>query len=50
MKKLFVAPGVKKFLKGSQNGSEWTGSEKTQTLMKENFEIFSKYKDLLIKK
>ncbi|SEA77226.1 Tripartite-type tricarboxylate transporter, receptor component TctC [Desulfuromusa kysingii] len=41
-------PDVKKFLKGNQIGSDWTGPEKTQELMRQNFEAFSKYKDLMV--
>ncbi len=41
--------GVKKFLKGNQIGSDWTGPEKTQQMMRENYEIFTKYKDLMVK-
>lgn len=42
--------GVKKFLKGNKIGSEWTGPEKMQQLMNENFEIFNEYKGLMVKK
>ncbi len=41
--------GVKKFLAGNQIGSDWTGPEKTQAMMKENYEIFIKYKNLMVK-
>lgn len=39
---------VKKLLKGNQIGSDWTGPEKTQQMMQQNFEVFSKYKDLMV--
>ncbi len=41
---------VKKFLRGNHIGSEWTGPEKTQRMMNENFEIFNQYKGLMVKK
>ena len=41
---------VKKFLKRSDIGYDWIGPGKTQKLMDENFEIFSQYKGLMVKK
>lgn len=41
---------VKKFLKGNNIGSDWTGPEKTQQLMNENYQIFNEYKGLMVKK
>lgn len=41
---------VKKFLKGNNIGSEWTGPEKMQQLMNENFQIFNEYKGLMVRK
>lgn len=41
---------VKKFLKGNNIGSEWTGPDKMQELMNENFQIFNEYKGLMVKK
>lgn len=41
---------VKKFLKGNNIGSEWTGPDKMQQLMNENYEIFNEYKGLMVKK
>lgn len=41
---------VKKFLKGNNIGSEWTGPEKMQQLMNENYDIFNEYKGLMVKK
>jgi putative tricarboxylic transport membrane protein len=38
---------VQKFLKQSNIGGEWIGSEKADELMKKNFEIFKKYSYLL---
>ncbi len=42
--------GVKKFLKGNKIGSDFIGPEKTQELMRENFEIFNQYKGLMVRK
>lgn len=42
--------GVQKFLRGNNIGAEWTGPEKTQQLMLENYEIFNKYQGLMVKK
>lgn len=42
--------GVKKFLKGNDIGSVWTGPEKTQKLMEENFKIFSEFKGMMVRK
>lgn len=42
--------GVKKFLRGNKIGAEFTGPDKTQQLMQENFEVFSQYKGLMVKK
>ncbi len=47
VKEVLEDKGVKKFLKGSQIGSDWTGPEKTQEMMKQNYEVFLKYKDLM---
>lgn len=41
---------VKKFLKGNNIGSEWTGPEKMQQLMNENYQIFNEYRGLMVKK
>jgi tripartite-type tricarboxylate transporter receptor subunit TctC len=38
---------VKKFLKRTQIGAEWTGPEKMQNLMRENFALFQEFSDLL---
>lgn len=42
--------GVKKFLKGNKIGSEFTGPDKMQQLMRENYEIFNQYKGLMVKR
>lgn len=42
--------GVKKFLRGNKIGSDFIGPEKTQQLMKENYEVFNQYKGLMVKK
>lgn len=41
---------VKKFLSASAIGSDWTGPEKTQKMMQDNFEIFNEYKDLMVER
>lgn len=46
---MLAEKGVKKFLRGNNIGAEFTGPEKTQAMMNENFEIFSQYKGLLVK-
>jgi len=38
---------VKKFLKRTNIGSEWTGPDKLQALMEENFAVFKKFSHLL---
>ena len=48
--KVLSDKGVKKFLKGNDIGSDFTGPDKMQQLMKENFEIFNQYKGLMVKK
>ncbi len=39
---------VQKFLKGSDIGATWTGPEKIQKQMNENYEIFNEFKDLMV--
>ena len=49
-KELVEDDGVKKFLKGNQIGAEWTGPEKTQQMLNDNFNIYNEYKGLMSKK
>lgn len=49
-KELMADKGIKKFLKGNKIGSEFTGPEKTQQMMHDNFKIFSQYKGLMVRK
>lgn len=42
--------GVKKFLSGNKIGAEFTGPDKTQELMQQNYEIFNQYKGLMVRK
>ncbi len=48
MKTVIERQDVKKFLKGNDIGAVWTGPEKTQQLMNENYENFNEFKDLMV--
>lgn len=49
-KELLADKDVKKFLKGNMIGSDFTGPEKTQQMMNQNYEVFNQYKGLMVRK
>lgn len=49
-KEMLADKDVIKFLKGNDIGYQFTGPDKMQKLMKENYQIFNEYKGLMVRK
>lgn len=50
IKAMIEKEDVKKFLSASAIGSDWTGPQRTQQMMVDNYAIFNEFKDLMVER